>query len=372
MRFADIPGHEDVKARLRDMVDNNRLPHALLIEGPAGCGKYALARALTTYIHCTNRRDGDSCGVCEACRQHASFNHIDTFYSFPVVKKNSKPTVSNDYFDEFKEFIDEEPFMDFSHWLKCLGNDNAQPQIYVEEASALLERLNLTARQSRFKVVLMWLPERLHASAANKLLKLVEEPSADTMFIMSSNKPSDILPTIYSRVQRVGVRRYSDAEVARILINNGIDAPTAESVAILAAGNVNAAMTAIKGNEDNTKLLDLYKELMRKAWTRKVKDLRKWSKDIGELGREGQMRFYTYCSRMTRNNFILNLQQPALAPMDADEATFSSRFSAYITDRNVEGIMQEFDRAVSDTAANGNARIIAFDLAVKMIKWLRK
>ena len=222
MRFADIPGHEDVKRRLRQMVDEGRIPHALLFEGPAGSGKFALARALAQYIHCSHRTpEGDSCGECPECRQHQTFNHIDTVYSFPVVKKGGKPAVSDDYIDDFREFMAKYPYMDFDRWLMALDNINAQPQIYVEEGNSLLRRLSFMARQSQYKIVLLWLPERFKEETANKLLKLVEEPFGDTIFLMVSNNSRRILPTIYSRTQRISVKRYDDYELMSILEGMG-------------------------------------------------------------------------------------------------------------------------------------------------------
>lgn len=355
------------------MVDDDRIPHALLLEGVPGVGKFALARALAAYIHCTDRADGDSCGVCEACRQHAALNHFDTILSFPIVKKDGrKSAVSDDYAADFREHITKYPFMDFSRWLQALGNINAQPQIYVDEASALISRLNVTARRSHFKVVLMWLPERLHEAAANKLLKLVEEPFSDTLFIFTSDAPKSILPTIYSRTQRITVRRYTDDEVADYLRSQGVIASEASARAALAGGSFSRALALGSDSREHAKMFELYVSLMRLAWKKQVRDLRDWSQKIADLGREKAMRFYTYSSRMTRDNFMLNLSTPELVALDDEEMAFSSRFSNFINERNIEGIIAEFDAACNDTALNGNARMIAFDLAVKMIKLLRK
>lgn len=374
MRFADIPGHAETKRRLREMVDNNQIPHALLLEGPEGIGKYALARAMAQYIHCTDRTaDGDSCGKCAACRQHESFNHIDVFYSFPLLKKNSKPTVSDDYAPEFRELMAESPLMDFDSWLSRLGNVNGQPMIYVEEAAELIRRLNLTARQSRFKIVLMWLPERLRTEAANKLLKAIEEPYADTLFLMTSDNPRAILPTIYSRTQRVAVRRYDDAEIAEILQQDDhVDEHTALAAAALAEGSLRRARHMAGLSRERQRYLDLFMQLMRLAWQRKIIDLRAWSADTASLGREGSIRFYEYCSRMIRENFILNIGDRELTALTPDEIAFSSKFSPYINERNVEDLMRVIDEARNDTALNGNAKIIAFDLAVKAILLLRR
>ncbi len=372
MRFADIPGHEDIKERLRDMADSGHIPHALLLEGPGGTGKFALARAMAAYIHCTDRHDGDSCGRCEACLQHASFNHIDTYYSFPVVKKGTTAT-SDDFAADFHEFITKYPFMDFGHWLSRLGNVNARPKIYVEEANMLVERLNLTARRSRYKIVLMWLPERLQPEAANKLLKLVEEPYPDTLFIFASNAPAEILPTIYSRTQRIKVRRYPDAEVAEYLQKNlKLDAAEAAAMAALAEGDINHAVSSVKNAKVHARQLDLFVRLMRMAWKRQIKDLRAWSAEVADLGREGIISFLNYSSRMTRDNFMLNIGDSRLVSMTSDEMAFSSRFSPFINERNVEEIVRELDEAANDISLNGNAKMIAFDLAVKMVKLLRK
>lgn len=375
MRFADIPGHEDVKNRLRAMVDQGHMPHALLLEGPQGSAKFALARALANYIHCTNRTpDGDSCGKCASCIQHDKFNHIDTFYSFPVLKKKSgQTTISDDYAPEWKQYLHDSPFMDFDRWLSLLGNPNGQPVIYVDEAAELLRRLNLTARQSKYKIVLMWLPERLQEAAANKLLKLIEEPHADTLFIMTSDNPRAILPTIYSRTQRISVRRYSDEEISGILSSlYSVSEDAAISIAALSEGNASAALRLIDTDKKKIQFLELFMQLMRLAWLRKVGDLRKWSEDVAALGREGSIRFYDYCAHMVRENFILNIGDRRLIALSPEEMAFSIKFSPFINVVNVEQIFATFDAARNDTILNGNAKIIAFDLAVKMILLIKR
>ncbi len=373
MKFADIPGHDDVKQRLRQMVDDHRIPHALLLEGPAGTAKFALARAMAQYIHCTNHVNGDSCGKCAACLQHQTFNHADTFYSFPVIKKNSKPTISDDYAADFHEYLEKNPWMDFDNWLSILGNANAQPMIYVEEAAELLRKLNLTARSAKFKVVVMWLPERLREEAANKLLKLVEEPFPDTIFLMTSDNPRKILPTIYSRTQRISVKRYDDAEVAAVLSSTlKIDSPTASALASTAEGSLSRALALAGSDKESQQFLDLFMELMRLAWQRKVGLLKAWSVKVAELGREGSMRFYDYCARMVRENFIMNLGVPQLNLLTPAEKSFSVKFSPFINERNVEGLIEVLDAALRDTMLNGNAKIISFDLAVKAILLIKK
>ncbi len=375
MLFSDIPFHDEVKQRLRHMVDTDKVPHALLLDGPAGSGKFALARALAQYIHCTNHTpDGDSCGKCPSCQQHQSFNHIDTIFSFPVVKRGSgKATISDDYIAEFKDFLNESPFMDFESWLLKLDNENAQPVIYVDEAAELVRKLSYTAHSSKYKIVVMWLPERLKVEAANKLLKLIEEPFSDTKFILCTDNSRLILPTIYSRTQRVIVKRYTDDEVRDYLIHaQGISAEAAQQIAKLAEGNLNRAIDLISLSKEQDTYLQLFMDLMRKAYQRDVAALKRWATDVANLKREREMKFLDYCAHMMRENFILNLHVPDLNRLNPMEAQFSSRFSPFINERNVLKLFKCVNDARADIAANANAKLVNFDLAIKTILLLKQ
>lgn len=375
MKFSDIPGHEEVKARLRRMADERRIPHALMLEGAPGIGKMALARAFAQYVHCTARTpDGDPCGHCPACLQHQGFNHIDTIYVFPVLKKNSKPTVSDDYAPEIHEYLKSRIFMDFGEWVAGMGNANGQPMIYVEEAAGLLARAGLKPHSSDRKIVILWLPERLRPEAANKLLKLVEEPYPDTVFVMVSDNPRGVLGTIYSRTQRIAVERYTEDEIAdRLIRAEGADEARARNAAAIADGSMAAALGLLSVSQERRDQLSHFITLMRLAWQRKIMPLRAWSKEISDLGRDGSMRFYQYCSRLLRENFMLNIGAGAIpVSLSPEERDFSAKFCPFINERNVVALSQVFDAAVTDTALNGNARIIAFDLAVQVILLLKR
>lgn len=375
MRFADIPFHDDIKQRLRDMVDTDRVPHALLLEGPAGSGKFSLARAFVQYLHCTDRQNGEPCGCCPACLQHQGFNHIDTVYSYPVVKRegSSSAPLSADYAEEFRDFVSESPFMNFELWLEKLNKNNAQPLIYVEEGTELLRRLGFTAHAARFKVVLMWLPERLKEETANKLLKLIEEPADDTRIVMVSNNPSAILPTIYSRLQRITVPRYDDAEVASWLATaKGLSQNDAVSVAALAEGNINRAEGLTGASVRGKSNLENFISLMRLAYQRKIIELRPWANNLAAEGRESVMAFFEYASRMLRENFVYALHVGRLQCLNNEEDAFSRNFSPFVNERNVEDLMKVFDDARIDVAANANAKIVCFDVAIKVILLLKR
>lgn len=289
MKFKEIPGNEICKQRLIDMVDNDRIPHALLLEGPEGIGKLAMARAMAQYIHCTNKQSGDSCGECAACRQHQTLNHIDTFYVFPVVKldKMNTPPISDDFLAEWKEFLADGMYADINKWATFFNKKNSHPVTYVTESASLLHKLSFTTHTSRYKVIVWWLPERMNEEASNKLLKMIEEPFPDTLFIMVSNNPKAILPTIYSRVQRIEMRRLSDADVAGILEStHSIDPTDAMSIAHISDGNMIKAYANIQTDNDANEFFDFFVTLMRLAYQRKIKDLREWSSDLTALGRE--------------------------------------------------------------------------------------
>lgn len=377
MRFSDIPVHDNIKHRLRLLADSGKVPHALLIEGPTGVGKMALARAFSQYIHCTGRQPGetDSCGECPSCRQHENMGHIDTHYVFPVVKldKMKSPPVSDDFLPQWKEYIKNRIFMDFGIWTEMLEKKNAQPIIYSSESGALLHKLSFAAHGSKYKIVIWWLPEKMNEEAANKLLKMIEEPWEDTLFIMVSDNPAEILPTIYSRVQRISVGRLSDETLARLLESAaGVSPESSLAVAHNADGSMSTALRNLGNLSDESEFFNIFIALMRFAYQRKIAELKTWSENLVALGREKEIKFYNYSIRLIRENFIFNFKLPQLNYLSAAEAQFSVNFARFINERNVEKILEVFDKARIDIAGNGNGRIINFDVAIKIILLLKQ
>ena len=369
MKFSDILGNEQAAQHLRRLIDADRLPHALLLHGPAGVPKLALARAAVQYLHCTDRHDGEPCGKCAMCRQHESMNQTDTYYSFPYLgSSDSKPLTCDDYMSEWKEFLHDKPIVeDYQHWLHLLKSDNAQPQIYVKESESILRKMSLSAYTTRYKVLIMWLPEKMKEETANKLLKIIEEPYDDCKFILVSDNAQDILPTIFSRTQRLELHRPSPQAIADYLTARyGIDPQDALAVAAPADGNVTAAEQALEKDNEGHEFHERFVELMRLAYARNLAKLKLWSEQVADFKREKSRRFLTYAARQVRENFIYNLHQPNLNYLTREEQTFSTRFAPFINENNVERMHEEFNRAEQDIRGNANARIVLFDLAIRI------
>lgn len=372
MKFADIPGQEEAKRRLRELADTNRVPHAMIIEGPEGCGKFALARTFIQYLGCSDRRDGEPCGRCPSCVQHQSMQHIDTLYSFPVVKKNSKPTVSDDYLPEFIDFVSQNPFMDTAIWQQQLGNPNTHPVIYVDEATELVRRLSFAAHSARYKSVVMWQADRLQEQTANKLLKVIEEPPGQTVIIMTTDKPMNILPTIYSRVQRIKVQRLTDDQVAQWMVDAcGAEPEVAADTAPLANGSLNAARRILEHKDDSERFLDLFIKLMRQAYQRDIMALKDWSQQLAGEKRDFVVDFLTYAGRMIRENFVANLHRADLNLMSEKECAFSVNFARFVNERNAPQLFQAVNDAIEDIRGNANVKVVLFDFAITVILLLK-
>lgn len=377
MRFADIPGHEEAKERMRGMVASGKVPHAIMIEGPTGIGKLSLARAFAQYIHCEHpTADGDSCGKCQSCILHGKMNHIDTSYVFPVVKLDGmkEPPVSDDFRSAWTEYLDGRIYQDLNAWTATFGKKNARPMTYVSESRELIKKLSYTSHISQQKIVVWWLPERMNEEASDKILKLIEEPYDDTIFIMACDEPRQLLPTIYSRVQRIALRRLSDNIVANYLTTRyAIDPALAKTLAHSAEGNMTAAIAAATGSGDETaSFFEFFVSLMRMAYQRNVRELKAWGDKLAGLGREAQMRFYAYAMRLVRENFVYNFARPDINYLTPAEAQFSTRFARFIHEANVESIIDIFQKAQNDIAGNANAKIVNFDMALKLIMQIIK
>ena len=282
--FKDIIGQRGVIEQLRRSVDDNRLAHALLITGPRGNGKLAIAIALANYLLC-GKGNGDACGVCPACVKLGKFIHSDLHFVFPVKKKKSGSDnpVSDDYIAEWREMLSKGAYFSYDDWLAKLNLDNQQPMIYERESSEILHKLSMQSREGGWKVVIIWLPEKMKEAGSNKLLKIIEEPPQDTLFILVSEEPDHILPTILSRTQRIDVPRILQEEMKRALVSRyGLTADDAAQIAQQCGGDVEKAEELLSLNEEKALYLELFAQLMRAAYARNIRDMKQWSERVAD------------------------------------------------------------------------------------------
>ena len=326
MSFDEVIGQKEAEERLLQLVKEERLPHALRLCGPQGCGKLPLAVAFACYLL-------DN-GTPSAKAMLAKLEHPDLHFTYPTIKLPSmgaehKP-VSDDFAKEWHELVMRGLYFTMEDWMQAIGAENQQAIITAGESDDLVRKLSLKSSQGGYKVSVVWLPERMNIECANKLLKLIEEPPQQTVFIMVSEEPDKLLETIRSRVQRIDIKKIDNDDVERALIEKrGIGADDAHRIARLANGN--------------------------------------WLKALDELQVGSENEWLTFFLRMTRENFMYNFQDEELVYMTQREEDFAKNFARFVNENNVLPISDLTNLAIRDIGQNANGKIVFFDFALQMI-----
>lgn len=374
MQFKDIIGQQDVKTRLTTSVKENRISHAQLFFGPEGSGSLALAIAYSQFINCTNRTETDSCGECPSCKKFKKLIHPDLHFVYPVATtaKVKKDPVSDNFITQWRECLTQQPYISLNQWLEYIGIENKQGGIQKSESSEIIKKLNLKTYEAEYKTMIIWMPEKMNETCANKLLKILEEPPAKTLFILVTENPGQIIQTILSRTQLVKVSRIDNESLTqRIKQEFDIDGVDLHSLIHNASGNYNKAVKLLNQDADNKANFEHFTTLMRLSFTKRVIDLNALVDVLATLGREKQKMFLDYSLKMIRENFILNQKCDKVVYLFRDEAQFSSKFHPYIHEGNIAGITKEFNEAMFHIERNGNPKIIFFDLSLKLIILLK-
>ncbi len=368
MTFDDVIGQKEAKERLLQLIKENRVPHAMLFTGPSGTGKLALAVAFASLL--LNPEDNPNYNNAKAMLDN--FEHPDLHFTYPTIKLPSmasdyKP-VSDDFAQEWHSLITKTRYFSIAQWTAQIGDDKKRAIITAGESEALLHKLSIKSSQGGYKVSIIWLPELMNLECANKILKLLEEPPKGTIFLLVSEEPEKLLETIRSRTQRFDVKRIAEDDIRQALITRrSINEDDSTRISRIAHGSWSEALQAIDVGNEERQFLDMFETLMRLCYMRRVKDLKKWTDAVSAYGRDKQRRMIVYFQRQVRENFVYNFHNPELNYQTREEAGFSRNFARFINEANVIGINDVLQTAYRDLGQNANAKIVFFDLALKMI-----
>ncbi|WP_417014638.1 ATP-binding protein [Alistipes sp.] len=379
MRFADIIGQEDLKRHLARSVDAGRVSHAQLFTGASGYGSLALAVAYVQYLCCRHRHDGDSCGECPDCRQIEALAHPDLHLVFPVNKqgkKSGEAMLSDEFLPQFRElFTERHGYFTSQEWYDRLDlGKTLKGMISAREADEIIRKLSFKSFESDYKTMLVWLPETMNEEASNKILKILEEPWERTLFLLVSEQPDRLLPTILSRTQEVNVPRIApevlEAEAARRGVS---DALQARNMARLAGGDLLELEHLVAGESDalQKENFDLFCGLMRLSYNDKHLELIGWAESVAQLSREQQRAFLRNAARLLRESFMLHAGIPQIGYLWGEELAFCRKFAPYVGTRNIEPLIAEIERAGAQIAQNGNPTIVFTHFALTVSKMIR-
>ena len=361
-----------MRERLEQMVSNGRLPHALMLCGPQGAGKMALAIGFAKMLLSSSAPQPTA----NTQAMLDKLEHPDLHFTYPTIKLPSMSTehkpVSDDFAREWHELVMGSPYFTMTEWLELMGGENQQAIITAGESDDLIRKLSLKSSQGGYKVSIVWLPERMNIECANKILKLLEEPPSQTVFIMVCEEPDRLLETIRSRVQRIDVGRIADDDIFQALTQRrGLTEDDARRVSRMAGGSWLRALQLLSDNSENELFLELFQSLMRLSYQRKVRDLKAWAERLAGMGRERQKRFLEYFLRLIRENFMYNFQEPVLVYMTQGEEQFARNFARFVNERNILPITDLANLAIRDIGQNANAKIVFFDMALRMIVYIK-
>jgi len=381
MQFSQILGHEHIKNHLVKSADSGRIPHAQLFVGPEGSGTLPLAIAYAQYILCANRQ-GENFDENEACNlKFEHLSHPDLHFVYPTVttedvKKNPK---SLDFITDWRQFISDTPYGSLFDWYQILGVANKQGEIRVEDSQEILKSLSLKSYEGGYKIMIIWMADKMNISASNKLLKLLEEPTDKTLFILITEDEEDLIQTIRSRCQVLNFNPLPESIIAEALVSReNSDLRTSKNIARQAQGNYNKALHLLHGDGEELPFEEWFVLWVRAAFRAKgnaaaINDLIQWSEQIAALGRETQKKFLHYCIDMFRQAMLLNYQTTSLVYMEPKIDKFKlENFAPFVNGKNINEIFRELSDAVYHIERNGNAKIVMTDLSIKLTRLIHK
>ena len=374
MLLKDVLASEQLKKQLVESIKNNRVAHAQLFTGSSGNAKLALALAYAQLLNCENRKELDSCANCPSCLKYENYMHPDLYCIFPVVKKtetNKKP-LSKDFIHEWREEVIKNPYLTLNKWIQHITDSKSKlGEIYTHEITSLQKDLTLKIYEARFRVILIWLPEKMNLQAANKLLKMLEEPPKGTIFLLISEHPENLLPTILSRLQKIKVNRCTIEDFAVFFDKKGISQNKIEQLYNITNGDLSRAINEIENINHQEELLDHFIEWMRLCYRSDIQEINTWVEETARSGKKKQNLFLMYAIRMVRSCLIYNYAGSRIQNNTEKELIFLEKFAPFIHEKNILSIAERLEDAITHINRNANQKIIFYELSLQMIKLLK-
>ncbi len=374
MVFDEIIGQEHIKKHLLTSTNNGRVPHAQLFVGKEGSGTLPMAIKYAQLLLCNASNDVETCNIkCD------KLQHPDLHFVFPVTTNDSvkKHPISNLFLEDWRQFIAQSPYGSLYDWLKFIGVENKQGLIGVDEAEEVVKKLSLKSYEGGFKVMVIWMAEKMNIAASNKLLKLIEEPPSKTIFLLVTEDEGKIINTIKSRCQALHFPSLSENDIATTLVEKEqIEQNNAIRIAQQAEGNYNKALHLLHNDSNDLMYEEWFITWIRSAFKAKgnaavIQDLIGWSESIAKSGRETQKQFIQYCLQFFRQALLLNYGTPDLVFLTPQTANFKlEKFAPFIHSSNILTIEKELNDAQYHIERNGNAKIILLDLSIKLTRLL--
>ncbi|MBU1012672.1 MAG: DNA polymerase III subunit delta [Bacteroidetes bacterium] len=375
MLFKEIIGQQQVKERLIQTVKENRVSHAQLFIGANGSGKLALAIAYAQYINCKNRTETDSCGICPSCIKYEKLIHPDLHFIYPIAAtKEVKKPRSADFIESWRSIlIENNYYISLNEWLERIGIENKQGIINAEDCNSIIKTLGYKSYEAEYKVMIIWMAEKLFHAAAPKILKILEEPPEKTLFILISENQDQIISTILSRTQMVKIPKIKDVDLLKALMaENEHEPDEIQRVVDLSEGNYKNALFYLQSTEIEKINFLKFKEWMRYCYAGDLVKLTSFVNEFGKLGRERQKSFFLYALQIARSCILVNFDQNELVKLDKEELSWlTSGFAPFINVANINEFTKEFNEGHYAIERNANPTILLMDISLKATKLLK-
>lgn len=368
MYFHDIIGHEALKAELTSSVQMGIIHHAQLFVGRDGEGALGLAYAYARYLNCTQRGETDACGHCPSCKRYDTFAEQDLFHLFPIVNASGK-NLAEDTLPEWRSFLAQGPYVRYDEWLSLLGGDGKKASIFAREGEALQQSLSYQMAGTGYRIVLIWLPEKMQEALGNKLLKLVEEPPARTIILMVTMEEEAVLGTLRSRMQTLRLQPLAPQVIEEALhhIPQGTDGVEATLAAHLSEGNYRVALDSYLGRSEEHLSQERYlQRILRATVNAQPTEMKQLAEELATTSRDEQLALITYLARMFREFYLFNLDLPKLNYLTSKETSIASYLRSCIMGQNVRVVESELDLARRHIAQNVNSKMVFFDLLLRL------